>query len=242
MLKQILTGLCDLVYPPHCLICQCYLSNHPNDGHLCPKCLGTIQYNKPPFCPVCTRSMGLSPKHRKCRNCRKTTPGFDFAWAACPYLHPIKPLIIHFKYHQRTYLRKPLARIILKFTETYYLDLGQFDYLLPIPLHLARFRERGYNQSELLAQIISAKTKIPLNPKVLSRIRNTAHQTLLSEKERWTNIQGAFRITQPLQVSGKNILLIDDLLTTGATASEAARTLKAGGADKVGLLTLAVTN
>jgi len=131
--------------------------------------------------------------------------------------------------------------LMVRFIDTYQLDIHQFDFIMPIPLFSTRLRERGYNQSQLLAEPIAQKYSIPLSLRHLTRVRNTEHQTFLKEKERWTNIQGAFRISNPAEVSGKNILIIDDLLTTGATASEAARTLKAAGAAVVGVFTLAIT-
>jgi len=130
---------------------------------------------------------------------------------------------------------------MIDFIEIYRFDINQFDVIIPIPLFVSRLRERGYNQSRLLAQEISQKYRISLSADNLTRIRNTEHQTLLSEKERWTNIVGAFRIKDPAKFFGKNILIIDDLLTTGATASEAALTLKNAGTKTVGILTLAIT-
>lgn len=128
-----------------------------------------------------------------------------------------------------------------EFVRKHYLDIKQFDIITPIPLFPSRLRERGYNQSQLLAEQIAREHQITLSLRNLVRIRNTEHQTLLSKKERWTNIHGAFRIRNPIRFSGKNILIIDDLLTTGATASEAARALKSAGAKTVGVLTLAIT-
>ncbi|MCK5083911.1 MAG: ComF family protein [Candidatus Omnitrophica bacterium] len=130
---------------------------------------------------------------------------------------------------------------MITFLETYCLDIRQFNKIVPIPLFSSRLRERGYNQSQLLAEEIGHKYKINLSLNNLARIRETEHQTLLSRKERWTNICGAFRIKHPVRFSGKNILIIDDLLTTGATASEAAHMLKNAGAKTVGILTLAIT-
>jgi predicted amidophosphoribosyltransferase len=92
-----------------------------------------------------------------------------------------------------------------------------------------------------LADVIARRYRIDLSIGNLIRVRNTEHQTLLSEKERWTNICGAFRIKNSAEFFGKNILIVDDLLTTGATASEAARTTKNAGAKTVGILTLAIT-
>jgi len=169
-------------------------------------------------------------------------PHFDFAWAACLYKSPLKDLICRFKYNQKTYLRKPFAQLMIDFVEAYRLDIRQFDMITPIPLFPSRLRGRGYNQSQFLAEQVARKYSINLSLKNLVRIRNTEHQTLLSEKERWTNIHEAFRIRNSVKLSGKNILIIDDLLTTGATASEAARVLKGAGAKTVGILTLAITS
>jgi ComF family protein len=138
-------------------------------------------------------------------------------------------------------LRKLLAKLMTDFIDAYRFDIHQFDLIVPIPLFPTRLRERGYNQSRLLAEELSRKYRIALSLSDLARIRPTEHQTLLNEKERWTNISGAFRIKNLLAFRGKNVLIIDDLLTTGATASEAARTLKDAGAETVGVLTLAIT-
>jgi len=121
------------------------------------------------------------------------------------------------------------------------MDIEQFDFMVPIPLHPTRKRERGYNQSFLLASQLSRIFNINLNINLLIKIKNTKNQSLLSKKERWTNITGAFKIKNPNEVNNKSILLIDDLLTTGATSSEAAKALKSAGAKTVGVFTLAGT-
>jgi len=126
------------------------------------------------------------------------------------------------------------------FIREYHLDIGQFDWVAPIPLHPSKLRERGFNQSLLLAEQLCRNFDKKLRPDVLLKVRQTKNQAELSQKERWTNMEGAFRIKRSEKVSGKNILLIDDLLTTGATASEAARALKENGAQKVAVYTLAV--
>jgi ComF family protein len=153
----------------------------------------------------------------------------------------LKNLIYQFKYNQRTYLRKMFLQLIADFIEDYSLDIGQFDLIVPIPLFSSRLRERGYNQAQLIAELIADKYRIELSLNGLLRVRDTGHQTLLNEKERWTNIHGAFRIKHPAKFSGKNVLIVDDLLTTGATASEAARVLKNAKAKTIGVLTLAIT-
>jgi len=150
-------------------------------------------------------------------------------------------MLLSFKYHQRPYLRHQLADHMISFIQSYNLDINQFDSIVPIPLFSSKLRERGYNQAQLLAQIIAQKYKINLSGDNLIRVKNTSSQSSLSQKERWTNIHGAFRIKYSYAFRGKALLLIDDLMTTGSTASEAAGVLKSCKASKVGILTLAIT-
>jgi ComF family protein len=153
----------------------------------------------------------------------------------------LKTLIHSFKYGQKTGLRHLFVHIMASFIRDYHLDIAQFDLIAPIPLSSTRLRERGYNQAQLLGEGMAKEFSIPLSDHNLIRQRHTQQQTLLDEKERWTNIKRAFTIKHLKVFEQKNILIIDDLLTTGATASEAARTLKNHGAGKVGVLTLAIT-
>jgi len=124
------------------------------------------------------------------------------------------------------------------------IDLSNFvtlsDVILaPVPLHPRRRRERGYNQSELLAKELAKAWNIPLNAKALRRARDTAQQALLSAEERHSNVQGAFTISPPDFFKSKNVLLIDDVLTTGSTVNACAEALKAAGAVRVLVLALA---
>ncbi len=118
-------------------------------------------------------------------------------------------------------------------------SFAQIDMLVPVPLHLRRLQERGFNQSLLLARVISRVHKIPVEFNVLERIRYTQPQTQLSGSERERNMRGAFRVRKNLFPAGNNILLIDDVFTSGATVGECARVLKEAGARQVQVLTLA---
>ena len=245
-------GLSDLFYPPQCLICQKSIPRSPrrNPRHsslkeaaefLCPPCLNQIRYNSPPFCVQCSRHLSEPLSYSRCKECRLRKPHFDFAWSACLYAEPLQGLIHQFKYGQKTLLRHIFGQLIFSFLRQYHLDIEQFDLVIPIPLFSTRQRERGYNQAQLLAQDLVKEFNLTLCLNNLARIRHTQSQAQLCEKERWTNIQHAFKIKQPQNVIKKSILLIDDLLTTGATASEAAFTLKEAGAKTVAVLTLAIT-
>lgn len=152
----------------------------------------------------------------------------------------MKDLLHLFKYREKTALRLFFADRMSAFLKMYGISLSAFDFLVPVPLHPARLRERGYNQSALLAQELGRTARRPVLGRSLFRIRNTKSQTTLRQKERWTNIQSAFTIKYPFVFKHKNILIVDDLFTTGATTSEAARVIKQAGAQQVVVLTLAI--
>jgi len=245
VIQTIIRGICDLVYPPNCFICKNYLFTQHNSqpspkAVLCLDCEQKIQFNIPPFCPKCSRHLRKTLKKPYCQECLMTKPHFDFAWGACLYNEPLQQLIHAFKYGQKTLLRHFFAQQMIAFIENYELDIRQFDVIVPIPLSSTRLRERGYNQSLMLAQGLSEQYQIPISYNNLIRIKHTKSQTLLNQKDRWTNLVGAFRIKPLSNFFGKNILIIDDLLTTGATASMAALALKQHGAQTVGVLTLAI--
>lgn len=128
---------------------------------------------------------------------------------------------------------------MINFAKDYYLPLSHCDYAIPIPLSKSKFREREFNQAQILANDVAGYFGITLMDDNLKRIRNTPSQTELEEKERWQNIQGAFRLKEPNSIRERMLLLIDDVLTTGATVSEAAKTLKEAGAAVVFVLTIA---
>ncbi len=241
MFQYFLDGICNLIYPNSCLLCRQYILNDRKDSIICTNCFAQIKFNVPPFCPKCSRHIASDLKGIRCKECMYRYPAFDFAWAACCYNNTIRELIHLFKYKQKTALRKLFSNLIISFIKEYNLDIAQFNVIVPIPLFSTKLRERGYNQSLLIAKILSDQFKIPVLDNNLVRVKNTKSQSLLDRKERWTNIKGAFKIKNPLIFSDKRILLIDDLLTTGATTSEAANVLKDNGAEIVGVLTLAVT-
>lgn len=127
------------------------------------------------------------------------------------------------------------------FIDDLQLDIHQFDLIIPVPLHSTRERERGYNQAALLANLIAENYKIPYLDNILIRDKYTPSQSKMAKKDRWTNVHKAFKINNFNSIQGKNILIIDDLLTTGATVSEAAKTLKKSEVGIVAVFTLAIT-
>jgi len=152
----------------------------------------------------------------------------------------MRRLLHKFKYGLKTLLTYPFCELIASFIQSYHFDIDQFDVIVPIPLSSTRLRERGYNQSQLLAEEIAHYYNIHLSINNLIKVLHTKNQANLSRKNRWTNVQRAFKIKTPNEYRQKAVLIIDDLLTTGATASEAGHMLKIAGAKTVGVLTLAI--
>lgn len=240
MLRSLLHGFQDLVYPPYCTTCR---SNRPLTrpyAGLCPDCIDRLPLNGPPFCLICSRHLTQAFPGPLCRTCRSRRPAFDFAFGACLYTPAVRTLLHEFKFHQKTYLRHAFARRMVDFIIHHNLDIDRFDAVIPMPLAPARQRERGYNQAQLLAEPLARTFDKPLWRNTLLKTRMTPPQSTLGRKERFTNVWGAFRIKPSKGLSGSQILIVDDLLTTGATAAAAAHTVKAAGAQTVAVLTLAI--
>ncbi len=240
VIRDIWAGLINLVYPRICLLCRQPLPETENPDPLCPACRQRVHLNRPPFCRQCARPI-TSFQDIYCRTCQNNNLSFDRAWSATIYDDTMRHLIHLFKYGQKTALRHTWAGILAHFIRCYHVPIRTFDALVPVPLHRSRLRQRGYNQAELLAQLIAQDYAVPVIPHLLIRQRPTKNQARLSPKERWTNLHGAFKIKKSFCMTNKNILIIDDLLTTGATACALASLMKQAGADGVSLLTLAVT-
>jgi ComF family protein len=146
--------------------------------------------------------------------------------------------ISRFKYHGASRLAKPLGTFLAEYKDSDF-PFSDFELILCVPLHPRRLRQRGFNQSLLLARRVSRAHSIPLNFTALQRTRHTQPQTQLSGPERQKNIRGAFEVRRPEAIAEKEILLIDDVFTTGATVQECAKVLLKAGAKRVDVLTLA---
>ena len=161
-------------------------------------------------------------------------------WGCCIYEDPLSRLIHAFKYSGRTALRRTFVELMLEFITTHHVPVHEFDIIAPIPLHPVRLRERGYNQAQLLSEGLNRSLDLVHEPSLLIRTTPSPSQTTLSEKQRWTNTQGAFKMNPSISIADKSILLVDDLLTTKATANAAAAALKEANAAYVGIITLAI--
>lgn len=233
-------GLLDFIYPRICLSCKNKLAASSVDNIICWNCWQKIEKNKPPFCHSCGRQLKKADLTKGiCPECANQRFYFDRAFSPCIYTGVIKELIREFKYKNKDRLGKILSRLMIEFIKEYNLPMQEIDFIIPVPLHKIRLREREFNQAEILGKFIAQKFNKNLLTDILIRTRATKSQTELQPVKRLENIKGSFSIRNDLRLKGKNILLIDDVLTTGSTSSEAALTLKNAGAKIVFALSLA---
>ncbi|MDO8675817.1 MAG: ComF family protein [Candidatus Omnitrophota bacterium] len=241
MFPGVWQGFQQLVFPDHCALCRAFL----NDGRhkqLCDVCRASIPFNVPPFCRLCPRRLEIFTPDGICPACAARSPSYDAGWSACLYDESMRRLLHAFKYSGKTRLAPAFAQVLNAFIDTYHIPLNRFDFCVPVPLHPARLRERGFNQSEILCGVLRGRYGLACRGDILARTRSTEPQAALGAKERWTNLEGAFRINHSDAVADKSVLIVDDLFTTGATAEAASRALKEAGAAYAGILTLAITS
>ncbi len=242
MLSQVWAGIIDLIWPPVCLGCKRRLPEDSVDGVVCHSCWSKIKKNSPPFCNSCGRKLpAQSLKRGICPACVRKQLHFDRAFSPCVYDGTLKELLHAFKYQNKDYLGPTLGRLMVDFIRQYQLPMDVIDMIVPVPLHQTKLREREFNQSQLLGECVAKEFNKTLNHTVLRRHRYTKAQASLAQEQRLANVRDSFSLAaqEAESIRGKNILLIDDVVTTGATSSEAARILKQEGAQIVFVLSLA---
>jgi ComF family protein len=227
----------SLIFPQNCSLCggrisglgsgtvcsECWSDSlfFDDTSTLCGKC-GAFESNKTPFSPVtCGRCTALS---------------FDRAFALGPYEKGLRRAIISLKStpHVPTFLSKRIAAKFAGFAEK------GFDTIIPVPLSKKRYFERGFNQAEVIADVVSRSVQLPVDRNSLQRYKHTQmHRVGMDQKAREKTVEKAFAVSRPKMVDGKNILLTDDVFTSGATASACAQALKSEGAQSVIVFTLA---
>jgi ComF family protein len=229
-------ALTSLFYPPVCTICG---ANVDRSEYLCEACDAKAARIVPPFCEICSEPFpGAITDVFTCANCGNRKLYFETAVAVYRSRGIVRRVIHDFKYNRQLHLRHVISRWLADALDDIRLRGRRFDALVPVPLHPARQRERGFNQAELLAELVSVRLSMQSKP-ILKRIRYTKTQTAFDRAERMENLRDAFRLRKNMDVRGYRVLLIDDVLTTGSTLSECARVLKTAGAVSVHAATAA---
>jgi ComF family protein len=233
-LNNLRSTLLEFFLPRLCLFCGAAVGEEAAAA-VCPECEALIEWVESPLCTCCGRMFdSRDGADHICGDCQAEPPPFDRARAAALYDGPVAEAIKRFKFNRQMaflpvmqlWLQRPLCRELA----------AAADLLVPVPLHKRRLKSRGFNQALLLARAFSES---PFSREALVRTRHTVPQVELKPRERKANVKGAFAINDPALVKGKQVLLVDDLYTTGATVKECARILRRAGARRVEVLTVA---
>ena len=237
----------DLIYPPRCSICEKFLwKNRANKDQqellFCKPCFDGFSEISSPLCLTCGMPFASEVEEdHLCEDCLRKRPFYDTARAPYLYEGGIMEAIHQFKYAGKSHLAKSLGRLITSSARKW-VDRTNGYLMMPVPLHPKRLRERGFNQSLVLARYAAPLLGAELDFLSLRRIRYTRPQTGLKITERKKNVRRAFEIVDRMAVKGRTILLVDDVTTTGNTLNECARMLKRAGSKEVFCLTLARTS
>ena len=236
MFKVLLEAASSLVFPVECEICASHVEPPAARG-VCRKCAGDIRLIEPPHCAACGRTL-KSPLHPHCGECDGEGYFFDRAYACTLYHGAMKELLHAYKFGNQKILKSFFVEIMMKFVREN-LKPGDFDSIVAVPLDPNRRAERGFNQSEILSRSLAQGLEKPEQSSMLGRKKSPFTQSLLNKSERLANVKNCFFAKKQLAFAGKKILLVDDILTTGQTASECAHALKDAGAGSVTVLALA---
>jgi len=244
VVEYIKEGLLNFIFPLDCKICEKPIRESKGYS-ICEDCFKTIELIDKPYCVKCGKpfliSTDLFMQDREilCVDCKKKKYSFEFARSIGIYQKVLKECIHLFKYYGEKKLAEPLGNLMIN----YLLKNDEFkkkiDLIIPVPLHKNDLKKRGFNQSVLLGRVIGDYFSIPVGKRVLIKKKITPFQVNLSKKEREKNIIKAFAVERPEEVKYKNILILDDIFTTGSTVEECAKELIKAQAKNIFVLTLA---
>jgi len=240
--REFAGALASVLFPAPCRICGKLLENA---GRIpfCADCLGALSPIAGPICERCGRpfvspvvSEGAAPP--LCGVCRKNLYDFDLARSYALYTPKVAGAVLLLKYEEMAPLGRLFARRLLGLVQS---NEEQFavDLVVPVPLHPARLRERGHNQAELIARPLARQLGLPCRSYLLVRIRPRPDKLRLTLRERWRSVRGAYAICEGRRVDNLRVLLVDDVMTTGATLDACSRALRRAGASSVAAVTVA---
>lgn len=227
----------ELFYPSNftCDICGCEM-NHETKYHVCDNCEEKFLNNKK-ICPNCGSEIDES--RNSCYSCRNKQVFYKMARAPFVYRDNVKQAIHNFKYHNAKYLGVTFGNYM---TSVVVKENFEFNLIVPVPLTEKRKKSRGYNQSALLANQISKNLGVPVDETSLIRTKFSRSQTELQSNERYQNLEDCFQIADSSRIRGKKILLVDDVMTTGATVEACSKLLMEAGANVVYVVTACRTS
>ncbi len=225
-------------YPEFCQVCGQARAT-PREGYVCGACKAKTRFIEPPFCEKCgLPHQGEITTTFECANCREFELHFRSARSAVVARGPVLDAIHRYKYNRALWFEPFLAELLVERAAPA-LANEKWDMIVPVPLHPTKERHREFNQAERLAKRLGKATLIPVKTRLVQRVVATRTQTLLSRAERVSNMRRAFAMRARHRLNGERIVLVDDVFTTGATASACAKVLMAAGAGEVCVWTVA---
>lgn len=233
MRRALLLGV-DLLLPPRCPACREIVES---DNNFCPRCWAGLDFITAPMCARCGAPFDVDRgPNAQCAACLDAPPRFAAARAAMIYGGAAKKVLLGFKHGDRQHLVRVMAPQLVRAGGDW---LGPDTLLVPVPLHRWRLWKRGFNQAALLALAAGRRSGTPVVVDALTRVRATTSSRSMGRRKRAANVRGAFRVAHPDRVRDRDIVLVDDVLTTGATAEACAQILLRAGAASVRVLTWA---
>jgi len=230
--------LLDFFFPPHCLLCG---SDHRllSGSYICQPCFYDLPVNSHSCqrCGVPLKEYASPVELAMCGQCLAVPPGFDSCWSPFIYAQPLEWVIRRFKFNASLAFAPMLANLMIQQMPAALRDGCKADAIIPMPLHNKRLRQRGFNQSLLLAKPIAKALGLKIDRGCCQRVKDTAHQTGKNARQRQQNIKGAFKFNNINNY--KHLIIIDDVVTTGASVAELSRTLKLSGVSRVDVWSLA---
>lgn len=238
--RTLLGRLADVIWPRVCAVESCTRTSDRAERHLCTHCFAALPFHEAGgACRVCGALVAASAPHDfVCETCQTDPPAYELARSALLYETPVDQLVLDFKFHRATWLCEDLVDLLEGAVHAK-LEFHDVDVVVPVPLHPNRERQRGYNQSALLAESLARRLNRRCDDRSLVRTLDTEHQARLSGEKRKKNLRNAFAVPDPQGVRGRTVLLVDDVMTTGATLSHCARPLLKAGAARVWCATVA---
>jgi ComF family protein len=229
--------LMDLVLPDLCRVCGEAVARAGKVQGICADCLAKVQYRNSDGCRRCGIAfVGHRDSDHLCESCLRSPPAYERSTVLCEYDDPLRGLLHRLKYQSDTRVLPSLATIV---NRSEWCDSAKFDWIIPVPLHSSRLRSRGFNQAVLLAHLLFLLNRERINPFLLQRVRKTAPQTGMSGRERRLNLRGAFAVNRPKLLKGREVCLVDDVLTTGTTVQKCSTVLLQAGVSSVTVVTVA---
>jgi ComF family protein len=237
-LSEHIQPLTDLVFPPSCVHCRKLVEDDSGFRHLCARCAAQIDYVASPHCSTCGHPFyGVVEGERMCPHCEGLAPAFREGRTAVLMKGPGRALVHELKYHGGLHVLGDMETIFQR--ARHVLELSENAILVPVPLHPRKLRERGYNQSELIAEHLSLATGGRANVQpLLRRIIDTDSQTHNGRRERQLNLKNAFALAKRAVLdSAQHYVLVDDVFTTGSTLNSCAQALRRAGALNLDVVT-----